>query len=146
VDPHAQRLHSHGIFVGQAIPSSHRPSHPLPPTSASHTLIIRAVLIYLLQELYTQPYDTINWPSCRNNVAAVDLYAPHSAIANGLFSILNLYESVAPKFVKNAALKRAYELIVMEDENTAYQVSLCTCRDEQPTDTGYRLSVRSVRR
>lgn len=35
---------------------------------------------------------------------------------------MNVYESVAPSFVKNAAIRKAYKLVVMEDENTAYQV------------------------
>lgn len=74
-----------------------------------------------MQELYVEPYESIDWPSCRNNVCEVDLYAPHSKIANGLFAILNVYDSVAPSFIRNAALKRAYRLVVMEDENTSYQ-------------------------
>ena len=30
------------------------------------------------QELYLQPYSTINWPAQRNNVAAGDIYTPHT--------------------------------------------------------------------
>ena len=75
-----------------------------------------------VQELYVQPYSSINWPSCRNNVAAVDMYAPHSKVANTLFAIVNAYEHFTPNFVRRRALACVYHQVVMEDENTAYQV------------------------
>lgn len=56
-------------------------------------------------------------------MCAADLYAPHSKVANTLFAVLNVYEMVAPRFVRKVALKRAYNLVKMEDENTSYQVS-----------------------
>lgn len=73
------------------------------------------------QELYTEPYVSINWPSCRNKVSEADLYSPHSKTVNVLFAGLSVYERVAPSFIRRAALKRTYELIKMEDENTSYQ-------------------------
>ena len=39
-----------------------------------------------LQELYTEPYETINWYAARNNVASVDLYAPHTTVLDVLYS------------------------------------------------------------
>lgn len=79
------------------------------------------LLLSLRQELYVQPYESINWNSCRNNVSPADLYAPHSKIADGLFALLSVYEKVAPNFVRDAALDKAYNLVVMEDENTGHQ-------------------------
>ncbi|CAG8734254.1 14954_t:CDS:2, partial [Racocetra fulgida] len=32
----------------------------------------------LRQELYVEPFETINWSSARNNIADVDLYVPHT--------------------------------------------------------------------
>ena len=32
----------------------------------------------LREELHVEPYDTIDWPSQRNNVVPVDVYTPHS--------------------------------------------------------------------
>lgn len=32
----------------------------------------------LHQELYSQDYESIDWPSQRNNVSSADLYSPHS--------------------------------------------------------------------
>jgi len=39
-----------------------------------------------LQELYTEPYEKINWHAARNNVASVDLYAPHTTVLDVLYS------------------------------------------------------------
>lgn len=76
---------------------------------------------FIVKELYVEEYDTINWPACRNKVSSADMYAPHSKLANTLFSVLNVYEKFAPSFLRNRALDRTYHLIVMEDENTGYQ-------------------------
>lgn len=38
----------------------------------------------LRDELYVEPYDSINWDKQRNNVAEVDLYTPHSKIMDFL--------------------------------------------------------------
>ena len=44
------------------------------------------------QELYTQPYDTIDWPAQRNKVSAADLHSPHSGIFDIISVILSAYE------------------------------------------------------
>ncbi|KAI6112730.1 terpenoid cyclases/protein prenyltransferase alpha-alpha toroid [Pisolithus sp. B1] len=75
----------------------------------------------LRQELYTTNYHSINWPAQRNNVASVDIYYPHTAVLDTLNAILGMYEGCAVPPARKAALKRAYELIVYEDENTDYQ-------------------------
>ena len=43
---------------------------------------------FIVKELYVEEYDTINWPACRNKVSSADMYAPHSKLANTLFSVL----------------------------------------------------------
>lgn len=40
----------------------------------------------LREELYTQPYETINWPKQCNNVAAADIYYPHTRLLDSLNS------------------------------------------------------------
>lgn len=59
---------------------------------AEETLLITQ----LRQELYTQPYETINWASARNNIANVDLFVPHSKllkIFNCKFHLIFLKEN-----------------------------------------------------
>lgn len=40
----------------------------------------------MVQELYVQDYSTINWPAQRNNVAACDIYTPHSTLLTVAYS------------------------------------------------------------
>jgi lanosterol synthase len=73
------------------------------------------------QELYPEDYYSIDWPAQRNNVNKADEYAPHTRLLDTLNLALSTYESCAFPPLRRAALARAYELIVMEDENTSYQ-------------------------
>ncbi|KAJ3576453.1 hypothetical protein NP233_g413 [Leucocoprinus birnbaumii] len=75
----------------------------------------------LRQELYTQDYYSIYWPDQRNNVCKVDLYSPHSKIFDALAVVLAGYEQCIIPPLRSAAVKKAYDLIVYEDENTDYQ-------------------------
>ncbi|KAF7308670.1 Terpene cyclase/mutase family member [Mycena chlorophos] len=79
------------------------------------------LILQLREELYPENYYSIHWPSQRNNIAAVDLYSPHSTILDILNGVLGMYESCALPPLRRAALARAYDLIVREDENTGYQ-------------------------
>ncbi|GAA5833036.1 hypothetical protein JCM11251_006487 [Rhodosporidiobolus azoricus] len=108
----------------------------------------------LREELYTQPYSKIKWPSLRNNVAPSDVYSPHSRVANAAFAVFDLYDRFAPGFVRRRALDRAYELIVMEDENTGYQTvgpvskamnMLCRWHREGPKSEAWKLHLEKVR-
>lgn len=49
------------------------------------------------------------------------MYAPHSKLFDMLNVILSSYELCSFPPLRKAAVKRAYELIVMEDDNTGYQ-------------------------
>lgn len=73
------------------------------------------------QELYTQDYDSIDWPAQRNNVSKADVYMPHTGIFDFLNQIIAQYELCAIPPVRLKAVDRCYELLVMEDENTDCQ-------------------------
>lgn len=50
------------------------------------------------QELYVQDYSTIDWPAQRNNVAACDLYTPHSTLLTFAYcerSVAFLYKIIS---------------------------------------------------
>lgn len=128
VDSYTKYLYSNVFPHRSKFPSSVRSFNSFPSTSKSHIydhigISQLTIKLCINQELYVQPYESIDWPSCRNNVSTADLFAPHSKVVNGLFSISNFYEKYAPDFLRKPALKKAYELVVMEDENTSYQVS-----------------------
>ncbi|WFD32203.1 lanosterol synthase [Malassezia sp. CBS 17886] len=75
----------------------------------------------LREELYPQPYAEIYWPAQRNKVASVDLYAPHTQVVDALFAVICRYERWHNAWMRKKGMDRAYNLIVREDENTAYQ-------------------------
>jgi len=79
------------------------------------------LILSLRQELYCQDYNTIDWPAQRNNVAKPDLYVAHSFVLDTLYNVLSIYEQCAFPPLRRMALKEAYNLICMEDENTNYQ-------------------------
>ncbi|EJD47041.1 lanosterol synthase [Auricularia subglabra TFB-10046 SS5] len=79
------------------------------------------LVLSLREELYTQKYRTIDWPAQRNNIAAIDLYSPHTALLKVLNFASGIYESCHIGPVRRLALARVYDLIKMEDENTNYQ-------------------------
>ncbi|KAJ1535405.1 Lanosterol synthase (Oxidosqualene--lanosterol cyclase), partial [Cladochytrium tenue] len=74
----------------------------------------------LREELYVQPYDTINWPAQRNNVASVDLYAPHTKIMDFINYVLTWYEWLPNSILRKPALDEALRQIRYEDINTKY--------------------------
>lgn len=80
-----------------------------------------ALILALRQELYTEKYEDIDWPAQRNNVAHAEVYTPHSTLMNAVYSIFSVYESCSIPPIRQMALRRVYDLVVMEDENTGYQ-------------------------
>lgn len=51
---------------------------------------IGALQLALREELYTAPYESINWDGARNTCASIDLYAPHTALMDVAVSHLPL--------------------------------------------------------
>lgn len=117
-------VHSRQIYIPLSYLNGKRFRAPLDP-----------ILESLRQELYVQPYESIDWPSCRNFVAKEDLYSPRTQLANGLFWVLGQWEKVCPSQVRNWGLNRAFQLCKMEDENTHYQ-------DLAPVNKAFNLIVR----
>ena len=80
------------------------------------------VIRELRQELFTEPWESINWVSHRNTIAPIDNYNPKSWLLNTvnwvLVNVWNPY--LRTNAIKNAAEAWASELIKMEDENTDY--------------------------
>lgn len=58
----------------------------------------------LREELYTQPYSSIDWPRYRDRVADNDVLEHHHPIADGLLTCLGVYERFVPRFVRHAGV------------------------------------------
>ncbi|KAK5861478.1 hypothetical protein PBY51_022872 [Eleginops maclovinus] len=76
------------------------------------------LVLSLRQELYVQDYATINWPAQRNNVAACDMYTPHSTLLTVAYMVLNVYEAHHSTMLRDKAVKELYEHIEADDRFT----------------------------
>lgn len=75
----------------------------------------------LRTEIYTRPFDTIDFSKNRNTVCGVDLYYPHSSVLNMANTAMVFYEKyVRPSWLSNMAKRRVYDLIKKEITNTDY--------------------------
>uniref|UniRef100_A0A674J2J1 Lanosterol synthase n=1 Tax=Terrapene triunguis TaxID=2587831 RepID=A0A674J2J1_9SAUR len=70
------------------------------------------------QELYIQDYSSIDWPAQRNNVAACDLYTPHSWLLTLANAILNVYEAHHSARLRQRAIAELYDHIKADDRFT----------------------------
>ncbi|KAM9804595.1 lanosterol synthase [Neosynchiropus ocellatus] len=77
-----------------------------------------SLVLSLRQELYIEDYDTIDWPAQRNNVAACDMYTPHSTLLNVAYMVLNMYEAHHSSTLRGMAVKELYDHIQADDRFT----------------------------
>lgn len=71
-------------------------------------------------ELYSTPYEGIDWASARDRVAACDDYVPVHPVMKAAQRALLAYEALATKPLRPRALRATLEQIDAEDKNTAY--------------------------
>lgn len=74
----------------------------------------------LRRELYTRPYDRIDWRASRSNVNPLDAYSPHTRLLDGLNAVLGGYERFHVGAVREKALAFVMDQIHHEDESTGY--------------------------
>ncbi|KAG9477441.1 hypothetical protein GDO78_002701 [Eleutherodactylus coqui] len=72
----------------------------------------------LRQELYVQEYSSINWPAQRNNIAACDMYTPHSTLLNFAYALLNIYEAYHIPALRRRAVYELYDHVTADDRFT----------------------------
>ncbi|KAM4560616.1 lanosterol synthase-like [Fundulus diaphanus] len=76
------------------------------------------LILSLRQELYVQDYGSIKWSAQRNNVAACDLYSPHSALLSVAYTVLNVYEAHHSSALRRMAITELYDHIQADDRFT----------------------------
>nr|XP_006636690.2 PREDICTED: lanosterol synthase [Lepisosteus oculatus] len=77
-----------------------------------------ALVCSLRQELYVQDYSSIDWPAQRNNVAACDIYTPHSKLLTVAYLIMNVYESHHSTSLRKRAVEELLSHIKADDSFT----------------------------
>lgn len=75
----------------------------------------------LREELYTQPYSSINFSKHKNTVSPADSYIQCTSFLRIINSIMSFYHMIIrPFWIKKLASKHAYELIQYENKNTDF--------------------------
>lgn len=103
-------VHTRAVYLPMSYMYSLRRSHP-------ESDLIRS----LREELYTQPYSSINFSEHRNTVATADIYHPHSIVLDFFNEILTPWTTYfCPNVVQQYARDHVFDLIKREDENSDY--------------------------
>ncbi|KAH9667986.1 Camelliol C synthase [Citrus sinensis] len=91
---------------------------------------ITPLVLQLREEIYTQPYNAINWSKMRHLCAKEDLFFPHTTVQNLLWDTLNnLVEPVLNRWplkkLREKSLETAMNHIHYEDEASRYMTIGC---------------------
>nr|UAK14939.1 oxidosqualene synthase 5 [Iberis amara] len=87
---------------------------------------ITPLILQLREELYLQPYKSINWNKTRRLYAKEDMYSPHPLLQDLLWDTLYVFAEPLltrwplNKLVREKALQLAMKHIHYEDENSHY--------------------------
>ncbi|CCK68892.1 lanosterol synthase ERG7 KNAG_0B04580 [Huiozyma naganishii CBS 8797] len=72
-------------------------------------------------EIYTKPFDSIDFSKHRNTVCGVDLYYPHSKVLDMANNAIIFYEKyLRPAWIYKKSKAKVYSLIQKEIQNTDY--------------------------
>ncbi|XP_027906857.1 cycloartenol synthase-like [Vigna unguiculata] len=118
---------------------------------------ITPIVLSLRKELYTIPYEDIDWDQARNLCAKEDLYYPHSPVQDILWATLHkILEPILMHFpgnkLREKALRTVMERIHYEDETTRYiclgpvnkVLNMLCCWVEDPNSEAFKLHLPRV--
>ena len=74
----------------------------------------------LRSEIYTEPYEQINWKNARNACTSVDIFKPATKLYKSFIVVANAYEKVAWKHFRRKSDEFVLDYIHAEDEHTNY--------------------------
>ncbi|KAJ1798030.1 hypothetical protein LPJ59_002767 [Coemansia sp. RSA 2399] len=100
-------VHTRAVFVGMSYTYGQRKTLPLDELTRS-----------LRNELYDQPYDTIDWYAQRDNVSEADRYVPNTLLLRAFNTALGVYEKWKVPYIRRWALGEALFQIENEVANT----------------------------
>ena len=109
--PRRYYCHTRQIYLGLAFLYGMRFCAPLPDSLRDA----------LRQELYQEPYETIDFASQRNSVAPSDAHVPVSSLLRLVYSLLRTYEHWYSPTLRRKGLDQCFERILYEQRTTSYQ-------------------------
>nr|AAM23264.1 beta-amyrin synthase [Glycine max] len=108
-------------------------SNPMPPEFwilpsflPMHPGPITPLILQLREELFTQPYEKVNWKKARHQCAKEDLYYPHPLIQDLIWDSLYIFTEPLltrwpfNKLIREKALQVTMKHIHYEDETSRY--------------------------
>lgn len=72
----------------------------------------------LRDELYTTPYEKVNWKKARKQFCEHDLYTPHSSLLKLATSCMNVYEKIHLKGLRKKTSHFLLDQMIKENEHT----------------------------
>ncbi|KAF6009212.1 hypothetical protein HII12_003790 [Brettanomyces bruxellensis] len=103
-------VHTRAIYLAAGYLGTAKVSCPLTP-----------LLKEIRSEIFTKPFDDVDFSHNRNTVCGVDLYYPHTTLLNTLNWCMVKYEKyIRPRWLQKFSNKRAYELLLKDLENSTY--------------------------
>ncbi|XVE99192.1 hypothetical protein REPUB_Repub03eG0175900 [Reevesia pubescens] len=119
---------------------------------------INSLVLSLRRELYTLPYQLVDWNQARNLCAKEDLYYPHPMIQNLLWDCLEkVGEPALKKWPFSKLREKALEIVMQhihnEDENTNYiclgpvnkVLNMICCWVEDPNSKAYKCHLSRIK-
>ncbi|KAJ1909960.1 Lanosterol synthase (Oxidosqualene--lanosterol cyclase), partial [Tieghemiomyces parasiticus] len=73
----------------------------------------------LKEEIYVQPFNSIDWAANRANVAEVDMFTRPNALTRLANRCLAGFEQINPTWVRERALEETLSQVLMEEANTS---------------------------
>ncbi|KAF3941061.1 hypothetical protein ABW19_dt0204546 [Dactylella cylindrospora] len=108
--PYRWWIHTRAVYLPMSYIWSRRYSRPLNDLTRS-----------IRQEIFVQPYDSIDFAANRNTVAPDDVYHPHTLLLDIFNSVCTFWRKyLIPNRLKKWSEDYVYSLVVREDENTLY--------------------------
>ncbi|KAJ4808205.1 Terpene cyclase/mutase family member [Rhynchospora pubera] len=118
---------------------------------------ITPLVIELRNELYSVPYDRIDWEKARNQCAKEDLYYPHPRIQDVLWATFHKFvEPILLQWPVNKLRAKALNTVIKhihyEDENTRYiclspvskVLNMLCCWIEDPCSDAFKLHIPRI--
>lgn len=110
---HPRRFYCHTrlIYLGLAFIGGQRFVAPLPESLRDA----------LRQELYGEPYESIDFSALRHTLAPGDVYVPISPLLRRIYDALAVFERLHGKGLRKKALDVCFDRILYEQQSTRYQ-------------------------
>jgi lanosterol synthase len=106
----------------------------------------------LRKELYSDAYESLDFPRSRGMVSERDCFVPPSAALKSVYAILGCAQNLVPNFLRRRACARALDIITFEQQSTDYValspvnglLNILALHDANPNDPAVEASLSGV--